>query len=277
MLSPLCCWVRPYRGCCHCNTSKVVNPVGDLSTSIWNWRMWLLEFILKISLVITQHYITYLVHIQFPLPLPTHRILWVPPPVFVSYKTNLCSPGVLEHGQLTRGHVLGKTLSLSPQQLTIANSSTARVGIMCLIFISILWFCLAWACTGSVCALATSMQLSCCVQRTLFLWHHSLLLPLTIFLPPLSQWPLDLGRRECTIYVPYRDELLSLLFSETWTVVAHYVSNHLLYIEASQTRAERCIGLVGIMISPWESVYYYNKIRLSPEVYDLSNHRVLAW
>lgn len=68
----------------------------------------------------------------------------------------------------------------------------------------------------------------------------------------------------------------SLLFSETWRVVAHCVSDHLLYIEASQTRAERCIGLVGIMISFWESVYYYNKIRLPSEVYDLSNHRVLA-
>lgn len=55
-------------------------------------------------------------------------------------------------------------------------------------------FGLSWACSSLVHVITStvsfSVQLPCCVQKTLFPFGHLLLLPLALFLPPLPQWTL---------------------------------------------------------------------------------------
>lgn len=122
---------------------------------------------------------------------------------FFSIKANLWCSEILgcvtfhwNMFSLSRATLRKNWLSLS-QQIAIANSSSARREIACLIPISILglvWRGLAQA----MCLLSQPLsvhmcKLPCYVRNTLFSCSHLSLLALTVFTPPLLQRSLCFG------------------------------------------------------------------------------------
>lgn len=89
----------------------------------------------------------------------------------------------------------------------VANNSSARGRIPCLFPISVLGFGLTWACIGPVQGVVTAMslyvQLSYCVQKTLFPDRRLLNLTLTLSLFTFLPKSVRLGTKGCGIYIPF--------------------------------------------------------------------------
>jgi hypothetical protein len=116
----------------------------------------------------------------FPDPpvFPTSPTLCSLKKKFKALKTNLCYPNILEH-------VFFQWILFSfslPLQLTIDNSSLASHENPCW---HLVLFCLAQTFYFTTPLSMTSM--SFCVQMTMLLCSHTLLLALTLFLPRVSQ------------------------------------------------------------------------------------------
>lgn len=126
-------------------------------------------------------------------------------------KTGWCCPNILaykiltlEYGWLTRGNTLDENCLSLCQYLTITNSFMSMGGILCPSPIFLLGFILAWAFTGSVHAVITTVSsnehLSSMSKRHCFLINDQLS-PLTVFLPLFHNYPWALdGGCSCMLH-----------------------------------------------------------------------------
>lgn len=133
-----------------------------------------------------------------PLPLPSlpTQLEFSSNPVDVTLQF-LYVESVLEYGQPIRGHII-KELTVSPSSYQKPIPTQLMLGVTTYFPLSMLGFCLVWACTTIVYAVKSPwhVHLSCCLQKTLFLWSHITPLALIIFFSfPLPWRPLGLEER----------------------------------------------------------------------------------
>lgn len=150
-------------------------------------------------------------HLLFPLNsiLYPFENLGAPFDQFVLFKYSWICGLPLPQVRLTRGCTFKEhCLSLS-SELDIANSYTRRGAVGCTMSPSVLEFVLAWAHTGLMNAVTTtvlsSVQTLCCVRKTTFLSYYSPLPARTFSLPPFLQWSQGLVRGK-NAHVPFMTE-----------------------------------------------------------------------
>lgn len=77
---------------------------------------------------------------------------------------------------------------------------------------------------------------------------------ITLFLPPLLQRSLSLGRQGAVYIFPLGLKLRNLFFSSPWPVMDLWVNHRLLQTEASQGEGYEVPGSADVIISHRESV-----------------------
>lgn len=152
-----------------------------------------------------------------------------------SKNTWLCSL-LLNSDWLTSGYTLQENWHSIFQKLTIANGYIARHG-LCAHPLSMMGFCLAWACTGFLHAVCNLYDIFCV---TVLLCPECVSMAFgsyTLFIL-FSKWHLSFGKA-CSLDNWASVTSSSLLLGQLWTfVLISYTENN-----ASHMRVEKCINI----------------------------------
>lgn len=124
---------------------------------------------------------------------------------------------LLKYGRPTRAPTLGGNCVSFSQRLSVANSYWAWDRVVCPASLFMLWFCLAWACTGFAHSgkLLSYVQRSCCVQKIMCPCNHPPPLVLHFFLSLHQKWSLSLEKRG-EVYVSHQGWALYILIFCSW-------------------------------------------------------------